>query len=120
MNNLKELPYNITKHNFISGIYFNSILKKIINIIIENKFTKILDFGCGFGYLKKKLIKKGNNIVVINYDIIQELSEVKTYKILQFDFLVLLDCSFLLQLQFYVIVNLDLKVLHFPYRLHNY
>lgn len=99
MNNLKELPYNITKHKFISGIYFNYILKKIINLIVENKFTKILDFGCGFGYLKKKLIKTVNNIVVINYDIIQQLSEVKTYKNLQFDCLVAFHVFFLFKKQ---------------------
>jgi predicted TPR repeat methyltransferase len=85
--NIKKLPYNITRHNFFSGIYFNFILKKIIGLIVVNKFTKILDFGCGFGYLKKS-IRKNNNITVINYDIIAELSEVKTYKNLQIDCLV--------------------------------
>ncbi len=84
---MKKLPYNITKHKFISGIYFNLILKKIINIILLNKYKKILDFGCGFGYLKK-LLKKFKNIVVINYDIIPKLSQVKSYRNLQFDCLV--------------------------------
>ena len=88
MINIKKLPYNITKHNFFSGIYFNLILKNIIGFIVENKFKKILDFGCGFGYLKKKIKKYKNNITVINYDIISELTEVKTYKNLQFDCLV--------------------------------
>lgn len=87
MINIEKLPYNITRHNFVSGIYFNLILKKIIGLIVENKFIKILDFGCGFGYLKKKL-KKYNNVTVINYDIILELTEVKTFKNLQFDCLV--------------------------------
>ena len=88
MLNIKKLPYNITIHNCFSGIYFNLILKKIIFLIVLYKFKKILDFGCGFGYLKKKLVKKINKIIVINYDIISELSEVKTYKNLQFDCLV--------------------------------
>jgi len=86
--NIKKLPYNITVHNFFSGIYFNLILKKIISLIIDNKLKKILDFGCGFGYLKKKIIKKISHILVINYDIIPELSEIKTYKNLRFDCLV--------------------------------
>jgi SAM-dependent methyltransferase len=85
---IKKLPFNITRHNFFSGIYFNLILKKIIDLIVDNKFKNILDFGCGFGYLKKKILKKNNNVTVINYDIILELSEVKTYKNLQFDCLV--------------------------------
>jgi hypothetical protein len=85
---LKKLPFNITRHNFFSGIYFNYILKKIVDLIVEKKFKKILDFGCGFGYLKKKIIKKNNYVTVINYDIIKELTEVKTYKNLQFDCLV--------------------------------
>ncbi len=88
MISIKTLPYNITKHKFFSGIYFNIILKKIISLITTNKFKKILDFGCGFGYLKKKIIKKTDNIKIINYDIIPKLSEVKTYKNLQFDCLV--------------------------------
>ena len=88
MININKLPYNITRHSFVSAIYFNLILKKIISLIEENKFKEILDFGCGFGYLKKKILKKINNIKVINYDIIQELSEVKTYKNLQFECLV--------------------------------
>lgn len=88
MINIKKLPYNITVHNFFSGIYFNLILKKIICLIVIYKFKRILDFGCGFGYLKKKIIKKNNNITVVNYDIITELSEVKSYKNLHFDCLV--------------------------------
>ena len=95
MINLKKLPYNVTKHKFISAIYFNFILKKITNLIAENKFTKILDFGCGFGYLKKTVVKKINKIIVINYDIIPQLSEVKTYKNLQFDCLVAFHVFFL-------------------------
>jgi 2-polyprenyl-3-methyl-5-hydroxy-6-metoxy-1,4-benzoquinol methylase len=59
--NIKKLPYNITVHNWFSGIYFNLILKKIIFLIVLYKFKKILDFGCGFGYLKKKLVKKNEN-----------------------------------------------------------
>lgn len=88
MIDLKKLPYNITKHKFVSGIYFNLILKKIFNIIILHQFKKILDFGCGFRYLEKLIKKFKNNIKVINYDIVPELSQVKTYKNLQFDCLV--------------------------------
>jgi SAM-dependent methyltransferase len=85
----KKLNYNITKHKFISGIYFNLILRKIISLILKNKFKTILDFGCGFGYLKKKLlVYKKKNIKVINYDIIKELTEVKNFKNQKFECLV--------------------------------
>ena len=47
---------NITKHGKISGIYFNNILKNIISLINTKKIVRILDFGSGNGYLKKKLI----------------------------------------------------------------
>ena len=49
--------YKLTK-NYYSGFtrfYFNSTLESIINIgDLNNGSKKILDFGCGFGELKKK------------------------------------------------------------------
>ena len=66
-----KLPFNITKHGNISSIYFNNIFDNIIKCVELKKknSTKILDFGCGNGYLKKRL---GNNkkIKVIGYDIV--------------------------------------------------
>ena len=62
-----KLPFNITKHD-ISSIYFNNIFENIIKCVeLKKNITKILDFGCGNGYLKKRL---GNNkkIKVIGYD----------------------------------------------------
>ena len=60
--NLKEKrPSNITKHGIISGLYFNSILNNIIDLFYTKKNLKVLDFGCGFGYLKKKINQKYKN-----------------------------------------------------------
>jgi hypothetical protein len=49
-----------------------------------------MDFGCGFGYLKKLLININgkDGIKVINYDIIKELTEVRSYKNKKFECLV--------------------------------
>jgi SAM-dependent methyltransferase len=83
----KEFLHNITKHGVISGFYFNYIIKNIFELILINKKVKILDFGCGYGYLKKRL-KKAKNIKIINFDIIKELTEIDDWKKVNFDYLV--------------------------------
>ena len=84
-----KLTFNITKHGNISSIYFNNIFDNIIKCVELKKknITKILDFGCGNGYLKKRL---GNNkkIKVIGYDIVRELSDVQNWKSVNFDYFV--------------------------------
>jgi len=84
---IKKRFSNITKHGIFSGIYFNNILKNIICLIKVRNKVKILDFGSGYGYLKKKLIKNPK-FKVINFDIIKELSDVSDWKRVKFDYLV--------------------------------
>lgn len=61
----------------ISKFYFDRVLDKIIRLgNLKSEKGLILDFGCGFQHLKKKL--KGKSVV--GYDIIPELSDVKNYK----------------------------------------
>lgn len=88
---------NVTKSNFISKIYFNKIYQKIILIGNFKKKKIIVDFGCGLGELKKLNIKKKNKSKIINYDIISELSEVKTYENLKFDTIVFCQTLYLLK-----------------------
>ena len=78
---------NITKHGKVSGIYFNNILKNIISLIDIKKKVIILDFGSGYGYLKKKLIKN-SRIKIINYDKIRELSDIDDWRKVKFDYLI--------------------------------
>lgn len=89
IKNFKKLPFNITKHGFISSIYFNNIFDNIIKLISDNskRKIKILDFGCGNGYLKKRS-KKNKQLNVIGYDIVKELTDVKNWKIIKFDYFV--------------------------------
>ena len=54
----KKLHYNVTKHGIITGIYFNYILENIYNLIDSRKSVSVLDFGCGYGYLKRKFKSK--------------------------------------------------------------
>ena len=60
IKNYKKLPFNITKHGFISSIYFNNIFDNIIKLISDNskRKIKILDFGSGTGSFLKKLSVK--------------------------------------------------------------
>ena len=85
----KKLPFNITEHGNISSIYFNDIFDNIIKYIKQSKKNrvKILDFGCGNGYLKKRL-GKNKKIKVIGYDVVKELSDVHNWKSVNFDYFV--------------------------------
>ena len=49
--------------------------------------STLLDFGSGYGYLKKKLVKN-SRIKIINYDIIRELSDIDDWRKVKFDYLI--------------------------------
>ena len=77
--------YHVTKGNLISSIYFNFNYFVVSNICnFKNK--KVLDFGGGLGFLKKKLLKKGARVKI--YDIVKELTEIKNYKKCKFDIVI--------------------------------
>jgi len=88
---MKHIPkknlFNITKHGFISGIYFNSIFNNIHSLIDTYQYVKVLDFGCGYGYFKKKLLNN-KKIKVINFDIVKELTEIDDWKKEKFDYFI--------------------------------
>lgn len=87
MNKLKKSSnYNVTKHKLFTKLYFNSILNRVISFLGKKNLT-VLDFGCGYSYLKKKL-KNNNHIKVVGYDIIDDLSEVKNWKTVNFDYFI--------------------------------
>jgi len=61
----------------LEGFYFKLVLKELIKIgKLNQENGTILDFGCGFGYLKKSL----PNHKVVGYDIIEKFTEIKDYK----------------------------------------
>lgn len=74
--NAPHIDYRKDYYKGFAKIYFNFILEAIIKLgDLRRKTGLILDFGCGFGHLKKKL---GNQ--VIGYDIIPELSDLEDYR----------------------------------------
>ena len=77
--------YHVTKGNFISSIYFN-LNYLIVSNICNYKNKQVLDFGGGLGFLKKKLLKKGAKVKI--YDIVKEISEIKSYKRFKFDIVI--------------------------------
>ena len=78
-SNKPNLTYN--SKNIFVRLHFNHLIKESINIIKISKNDKILDFGCGYGELGKRLL--GFNI--IGYDKRNELSMIKDYKTLKPD-----------------------------------
>lgn len=74
--NTTTVDYRQDYYRGPAKIYFNHILATIIKFGDLKKEKKlILDFGCGRGYLKRKLRNK-----VVGYDIIPELSDIKNYR----------------------------------------
>ena len=84
MYNLNKIP--TTDYNdFFQKVYFISIIKNIIKIAnLEDTKKIILDFGCGQKVLSKTL----KNVKVLNYDIKEEFSDLKSYKNLEFEMVV--------------------------------
>ena len=84
----KMSNYSLKKNyykGFLTSIYFNKTINSIIRLgnLKETK-KKILDFGCGYGVLKKKL----GNSKVYNYDIDRRFSDYKSWKHLKFDYFI--------------------------------
>ena len=81
---MTKIP-GVTFYEGFTKFYFLRILNKIIKIGNLTRTNKmILDFGCGFGILKETLGSKK----VINFDIVEELSDVKDWKTAEFEILV--------------------------------
>jgi len=67
---------SVTQYSGLSKIYFDAVLKKIINIgQLRNEEITILDFGCGHGRLKQLV-----GDTVINFDKRKDLSEIDDWK----------------------------------------
>jgi hypothetical protein len=73
-NNLLENTYD--SQNFITKIYFRQKIDATIRLAELKKEDIILDFGCGAGWLEKKL----KNFNIIGYDINPEKTFVKDYR----------------------------------------
>lgn len=81
---MEKIKY-VTNYGCITGIYFKRILNTIISVGELNKRdVSVLDFGCGHGFLKKILSNKN----VINYDIVEHLSDVSDWREVDFDVIV--------------------------------
>ena len=89
--------FSITKPNFITKFYFDLIYKNIITIGKFDENKKILDFGCGFGYLKIWNKKIGNISEIINYDVVKELSDVEDIFDVDFEKIVFCQSLYLLE-----------------------
>ena len=74
-----------TEYKGITRIYFYRILSTLIKLgNLKNTNKTILDFGCGYGMLKKLL----PNSNVLGYDIVEKWSDVKNWEEVPFDIFV--------------------------------
>ena len=107
LSDKKYSKYHITNPNLVSKIYFSFIyylVSKIVNY--ENK--KILDFGGGQGFLKKRLTAKYSCEVKL-FDIIEELSELKDWKKYRFDIIIFCQVIYLLRIKEFKSIIENLK-----------
>ena len=87
-----SLSVNYYKDSLVS-VYFNKTLSSVIKIgNLDKTNKKILDFGCGFGMLKKRI----PNSLVFNFDKDEKFSEFKDWKNLEFDIFVANQVFYLL------------------------
>ena len=93
----KVVPYSITNSKFVTKIYFDWIYKKILQIgSLEKKITAV-DYGCGFGHLKKLNTSLNNKSTIINYDIVKELSETSNIFTKKFDLIIFCQSCYLME-----------------------
>lgn len=72
----------VTQYQGVASLYSRHLLRKIIDIgELDLHATRILDFGCGTGELKR-LLKNGK---VVGYDVIPSLSDVQDWRAIDFD-----------------------------------
>jgi len=65
-----------TEYNGFVKIYFQKLLNSIIKIgDLDRDNLTILDYGAGYGMIKKIMSIKNKTVTVINYDIKPELSD---------------------------------------------
>ena len=95
---MKKFPskLHVTKPNLITTFYFNRMYEKIIEIGKFNEEKTILDFGSGLGLLKQKNLQRQNSSIIINYDVIKELSDVEDWKSINFDTIVFCEVLYLI------------------------
>jgi len=78
-----------TEYGLITGIYFRKLLRTIINIgHFNDENLIVLDFGAGFGELKKMLMSLNAPVKVINYEIKKELTEIENWQDVDFEVIV--------------------------------
>ena len=95
--NFKKIPYSITNSKFITKIYFDWIYKKIIEVGNLDRDIIAIDYGCGFGHLKKLNMHLNNKSKIINYDIVNELSEISNIFDVKFDLIIFCQSCYLMK-----------------------
>ncbi|MBI2630427.1 class I SAM-dependent methyltransferase [Candidatus Pacearchaeota archaeon] len=88
-NGINELEDTYMNKNFVVSYFSKLKVDNAIKIADLKKEDIILDFGCGAGWLKNILKKRGYK--TIGYDIVPEQSDVEDYTILSPDKIFAMD-----------------------------
>jgi len=94
---LNKINYSITNSKFLTKIYFDWIYKKVIEIGNLNRDIIAIDYGCGFGHIKKLNIKLNNKSNIINFDKVKELSEISNIFDVKFDLIIFCQSCYLMR-----------------------
>ncbi len=77
---VNELRDTYLHKNPLVRAYFKLKVRIALNMAKLKKSDKILDFGCGAGWIKNNVIKKGYDAV--GYDVVPHQSDVEDYQVL--------------------------------------
>ena len=89
MQRKPELEHTVLHPNLLVRLFSRLKMAIAVRLAGLRKEDLILDFGCGAGWLKENLKKKGYRAA--GYDIIQETSDVIDYTVLRPDKIFVLD-----------------------------
>ena len=80
MREINELQDTYLHKNPLVRLYFKTKVRIALGMANLKKGDKILDFGCGAGWIKNNLIRKGYSVV--GYDVVARQSDVGDYRVL--------------------------------------
>ncbi|SVD20486.1 uncharacterized protein METZ01_LOCUS373340 [marine metagenome] len=78
-----------TDYAGLPGIYFRKLLDTIVSVgNLDRDGLTILDYGAGYGVLRRMLNARNAKVKVVNYDVVPELTDIDDWHDVNFDIVV--------------------------------